>query len=150
MPPSSILCSLISATSFFMAHSDVSVEGTEWREPILPWVVAVMPTGSGKSTLFKFLYELVEKVRENAGPRRTDTEDTQWLAGESSIERLGFNMAENGGRLIGIYDELSHFLTQMNILKNKGLTDTQELSTLLQMYNGFPWTRKTGKDCSFF
>ncbi|KXJ18219.1 hypothetical protein AC249_AIPGENE20401 [Exaiptasia diaphana] len=45
--------------------------------------------------------------------------------------------------MLGLYDELTHFLTQMNIYKGKTLTDSQDLAMLLQLHNGLSWTRKT-------
>ena len=59
------------------------------------------------------------------------------------MEKMGAMMFEN--RLIGIYDELTHILTQVNIYRNRGLSDTHDLAMFLQLYNGLPWSRKTGK-----
>ena len=54
-------------------------------------------------------------------------------------------MAVNGGQLLGLYDEFSTFLTQLNLYKGKGLNLMHELALFLQLYNGHPWTRTTGK-----
>ena len=37
-------------------------------------------------------------------------------------------MAANGGHLLGIYDELSTFLLQLNLYREKGLTLSHELA----------------------
>ncbi len=37
-------------------------------------------------------------------------------------------MAENGGRLLGLYDELTTFLTQLNLYLRKGLSLTHEMA----------------------
>ena len=43
------------------------------------------------------------------------------------------------------YDELTTFLTQINLFKGKGISDSHDLALFLQLYNGFGWSRKTGK-----
>ena len=45
-------------------------------------------------------------------------------------------MAANGGRLLGLYDELATFLTQLNLYRGKGLALSHELALFLQLYNG--------------
>lgn len=54
-------------------------------------------------------------------------------------------MADNHCKLIGLYDELSSFLTQINLYKSRGLSDSHDLALFLQLYNGHPWARKTGR-----
>ena len=61
------------------------------------------------------------------------------------MEKMGAMMNENDNRLIGIYDELTHFLSQTNVYHNRGLSDTHDLGMFLQLYNGSPWSQKTGK-----
>ncbi len=56
---SSVLGGIISLVAFFLSHSAVEVEGTDWVEPVLLWVSVGMPTGSGKSPLFKYLLSLI-------------------------------------------------------------------------------------------
>jgi len=46
--------------------------------------------------------------------------------------------------LLGLYDELSTFLSQLNLYRGKGLTVSHELALLLQLYNGSSWIRNTG------
>ena len=53
--------------AFSMSHACVSVPGTEWVEPVLFWVSIGMPTGSGKSPLFKYLLTLLQKARDRCG-----------------------------------------------------------------------------------
>ena len=48
------------------------------------------------------------------------------------------------GRLLGLYDELSAFLSQLNLYRGKGLTLSHELALFLQLYNGHSWIRATG------
>ena len=55
-----------------------------------------------------------------------------------SFEKMGAMMAENDGKLIGIYDELSAFLS-------KGLSESHDLHKFLQLYNGLRWKRRTSE-----
>ena len=57
---------------------------------------------------------------------------------------MGALMAENGGRLLGMFDELSAFLTKIKLYSSRGLTDSHELAVFLELYNANPWTRTTG------
>ena len=50
----------------------------------------------------------------------------------------------NSNRLFGIYDELTTFLTKLNVYQGKGLSSSHELSIFLQLYNGHSWKRSTG------
>ena len=54
-------------------------------------------------------------------------------------------MADNDGRLLGIFDELSSFLTKITVFNGKSICDSNELSMLLELYNGNAWSRNTGK-----
>lgn len=49
-------------------------------------------------------------------------------------------MAANGERLLGLYDELTTFLT----VKRKARKGSKPLALFLQLYNGHSWTRATG------
>ena len=53
-------------------------------------------------------------------------------------------MSKNGGRLLGMFDELSSFLTKIKLYSSRGLTDSHELAMFLELYNSNPWTRSTG------
>ena len=57
---------------------------------------------------------------------------------------MGAMMNENAGRILGLYDELASFLTQVNLYRGRALTDTHELALFLQLFNGHPWRRDTG------
>ena len=54
-------------------------------------------------------------------------------------------MATNHSKLLGMYDELSTFLAQINVYRGRGLSDSHDLSTFLSLYNGKSWTRATGE-----
>lgn len=103
-----------------------------------------MPTGSGKSTLFRYLYSLLKEIQEIAGIHK---DDPAWVIDDATFEKMGALMCENSCRFIGFYDELSAFLTQINLYRGRNLSDSHELALFLQLYNGHPWRRDTGECC---
>ena len=111
VPATAVLFGLVTVVCFMLSHSDVTCVGTRWSEPVIVWVAVAMPTGSGKSTLFKFL---LQKVRKQC--KRKDSHPA-WTPEEASFKKMGTLMAENDGRLLGLYDELSAFLTGINLYK---------------------------------
>ena len=141
-PATAVLSGLLILISFFLSHSVVEVPRTDWVEPVILWLTIGMPTGSGKSSLFNYLLGILREVRRKCS--RTEVHPP-WTVDEASLEKMGAIMAENHGRLLGVYDELSSFLTSINLYRTKGLTDTHDLAVFLQLYNGHPWTRRTGK-----
>lgn len=105
-----------------------------------------MPTGSGKTPLFGFLTDLLSKVRPQC---KLTNADPAWRVDDISFEKLGAMMANNENKLLGLYDELSTFLAQINIYRGKGISDTHELSTFLSLYNGKSWNRDTGTGVTY-
>ena len=47
-------------------------------------------------------------------------------------------METNHGKLLGMYDELSMFLAQVNVCT---ISDSQQVSTFLQLYGADQWIR---------
>lgn len=141
--PTAVLGGLTLLGGFFLSHSTVSTEENDWTEPVILWLSIGMPTGSGKSALFKLLTRIVADARHEL--KMTEMSNASWTMDEASFEKMGAMMAENDGRLLGIYDELTTFLTQINLFKGKGISDSHDLALFLQLYNGFGWSRKTGK-----
>ena len=119
----------------------VKVPNTEWSETALLWLSVNMPTGSTKSALYQYLSSVILRVRKECGYRPIDA---VWLLGDATCEKMGDLMAANDGRLLGLYDELTSFLTQLNLYQGKGLTLSHELALFLQLYNGHAWSRTTG------
>jgi len=70
--------------------------------------------------------------------------DPVWFVGDATCEKMGDMMASNGGCLLGLYDELCTFLTQLNLYRGKGPSLSHELALFLQLYNGHSWNRATG------
>lgn len=140
LPSTAILCGYIVIGSCVLSPSIVKVPGTDWSEPVLVWLTVSMPTGSGKSTLFKHLYSLLNDIRAECG---VSSDDPSWVFDDGTFEKMGALMSENSCRLIGFYDELSAFLTQINLYRGRGLSDSHEMALFLQLYNGHPWRRDT-------
>ena len=105
-----------------MSHCGVQVEGTDWIEPVLLWISICMPTGSGKSSLCKYLKKLVDVTRDNI-----EEEDSSWYLDGQSFAKLGAVMRSNRPKLMGHYDELAMFL---DIFGVKGVTDPHEFLQL--------------------
>lgn len=124
-----------------LSPSSVKVPGTDWVEPVLVWLTIAMPTGSGKSTLFRHIYNILLAVRSNC---IQSDEDPSWVFDDASFEKMGALMHANSSRLFGFYDEMSAFLSQINLYRGRGLSDSHELALFLQLYNGHPWRRDTG------
>ncbi len=86
VPATAVLVGLISLASFVLAHSDVRCTGTRWTEPIIVWLAVATPTGSGKSTLYKFLFNLLQNLRKKCG--RKESHPT-WNLEEATFEKNG-------------------------------------------------------------
>lgn len=111
MSPSAVLAGLLLIVGFTMSHSVVEVEGTSWMEPVLLWISVCMPTGMGKSSLCKYLKSLVREARQHRGL----DEDSTWICDDQSFQKMGDMMARNNWKLLGLYDELPMFLSQVNL-----------------------------------
>ena len=86
LPPTAVLCGYIVLGSFVVSPSIVKVPTTDWTEPVLAWLTVSMPTGSGKSTLFRHLYSMVKEIRTICDVK--DDEPT-WVFDDASFEKMG-------------------------------------------------------------
>ena len=111
MPSTAFLAGLIDITGFAMSHSVIEVQDTDWFEPVLVWMSICMPTGSGKSSLCKLLRKLIQDACEQSGAE----DDVSWTLNDQSFEKMGELMEANHCKLLGLYDELPMFLSQLNI-----------------------------------
>ena len=84
-----------------------------------------MPTGNGKSTLFRHLFTVLKEVRCRCGV--TDADPT-WLVDDASFEKMGALMYENSARLLDLYDELAAFLSQIKLYRGGGLSESHQLA----------------------
>ena len=91
-----------------LSPASVEVPNTDWCEPVPLWMTVCMPTGSGKSTLFKHIYNLLQLTRELCGQGERDP---VWATDDTTFEKMGVLMSRNSARLLGLYDELAAFLT---------------------------------------
>ena len=145
LPPLAILSGYIIIGSYILSPLIVMIDDTDWREPILVWLTICMPTGSGKSSLFHHLFNILQNVCRKCN---LNDDHPSWMFDDASFEKMGALMSENSGRLLGLYDELSAFLAQINLYRGRGLSDSHELAMFLQLYNGHQWRRDTGKKCA--
>ena len=72
-------------------------------------------------------------------------DNVQWEMKDTSFQKMGATMSDNDGRLIGLFDELSSFLSKINIFNGRSVSDGNELSMFLELFNGNSWSRNTGK-----
>ena len=107
MPPLAVLAGLLLIVGFAMSHSVVEIEGTGWVEPVLLWISICMPTGSGKSSLCKYLRRIVHDAQSACGLDGGNS----WLLDDQSFEKMGDMMDKNHWKLLGLYDELAMFLS---------------------------------------
>ena len=75
-----------------MSHSIVEVSDSNWVEPVLVRMAICMPTGMGKSSLCKFLRNLVRQARNKCG---LDDTTSSWLMDDQSFEKMGDLMHKN-------------------------------------------------------
>ena len=83
VPPTAVLGGYLVLCSFIISPSTVEVPSTDWSEPVLLWLTVTMPTGSGKSTLFRHLYSLLREVRHIAG---MSSDDPAWILDDATFE----------------------------------------------------------------
>ena len=141
MPLVAVLSGLVFVTSYCMSHSLVDVEDTQWTEPVILWIAICMPTGSGKSSLCKYLHRILLDIRSACNIEATAP---SWFLDDQSFKKMGVLLEENHSKFIGLYDELSMFLSQFNSFRGRGITESYELAVFLKLYGGEPWTRRTG------
>ncbi|XP_074641217.1 uncharacterized protein LOC141898966 [Tubulanus polymorphus] len=151
VPDSSVLFGLLGISSYICSNAIVKVSNTMWEEPAINWLAVCTPTGSGKSTVYRLMSKVLKMIKNKVEESRPDVKSVIWTLDDQSFEKMGALMAENNGKAFALQDELTNFLTQINIYSgSKGLLETNEFSRILQMYNGNSWTRKTvGEKANF-
>ena len=97
-----------------MSHVVVNISYTNWIESVLVWFL--FSCQQRVALLYKYMPKLLEKATKmckvDKGP--------SWLLEEATFENMRAVMAENRSKLLGLYDELSTFLTQINLYKRVG------------------------------
>ena len=79
------------------------------EEANLVWLTVCKQGGGGKSTLFRHIYKLIERI---CSELHLKDNDPSWVFEDASFEKMGALIKENSCRLLGFYDKLSTFLTQ--------------------------------------
>ena len=101
-------------------------------------------TGTGKSTVYKYLVNVIKNVRKRLSEE--DFEMKEWLLSDQTFEKMGELMCQNDGKMLGLYDELTNWLSQVNLYSgNKGLLDTHEFTKVLELLSATAWSRQTGE-----
>ena len=72
-------------------------------------------------------------------------DDPTWILDDASFEKIGASIHSSASRLLGLYDELSAFLSQINLYEGRSLSDSHELAPF---FYGHPWRRDTGDEAS--
>ena len=90
--------------SSFISHSETHVENTAWVEPDIVWLTVGMPTGSWKSSVFKYLLKLINLVHQNL---KIPDSSHSWHLDVATFEKMGTLMDDNDGQLLGIYNEMT-------------------------------------------
>ena len=99
-----------------------------------------MPTGSRKSGMCKYLTKLVESAWSTCV---LDDSTPPWFLDNQSFKKIGALMSDNHCILFGLDDELSIFLSQINVTCGRTLSDSHELAlSFIMAMDG--WVRKTG------
>lgn len=85
--------------------------------------------------MYKYLVEIIKKVRQKLADEEVELKD--WLLSDQTFEKMGEIMSQNDGKMLGLYDELTNWLSQVNLYSGaKGLLDTHEFTKLLSRQTG--------------
>ena len=147
-PTEFIFFPLLSISAHFMGPDTRVVLNDHWREPLIIWSVVLADKGQKKSpALHRFIkpiQELEEDMKQPAQDNGTpeegadeETSSPQIYIEHFSMEELHYTLKRNGGRVVGLYDEISLLYEQLDKYKN-GNSDRK---TLLSLINGSPWRR---------
>ena len=111
-------------------------------------------TGRCKSALHGFMERIIGKVQERVLSADLDHNiPKSQLANRTIIlphctrDKFGEIMANNGGRIYALFDELVSFFSTMNMYSSSKATvqDNREYQDFLKMFTGKAKTRETGK-----
>jgi len=90
------------------------------------------------------MVDVLKNVRKKLEDQEVETK--QWLLSDQTFEKLGEMMSQNDCKMLGLYDELTNWLSQVNLYSgNKGLLDTHEFTKVLELFSATGWSRQTGK-----
>lgn len=101
--------------------------------------------GRCKSAFHEFLSHTLQLVADRVEVKGTKTR--QMTLPHCTWDKFGELLAENGGRSLGLFDELMAFFATMNMYSSHKmqLSDTREYQDFLQLFTGKAKTRETGQ-----
>ena len=80
------------------------------------------------------MLDILRNVRQNLEEQEVAVK--QWLLSDQTFEKLGEMMSQNDCKMLGLYDELTNCLSQVNLYSgNKGLLDTHEFTKVLVLFS---------------
>ena len=109
IPPTAVLLSLLGICGFVIAPSIVEVDGTDWKEPGNVSACQLVL----ESPLYGYIDSLLCSIKEKSGSSPC------WQVGDATFEKMAEIMHCNLGRILGMYDELTTFLTQINVYQGR-------------------------------
>ena len=134
---------LVSTVNYSMLHSDVVIDGMDWREPVLLWNLIVASSGSRKTLIHKTCSQLMDEAVAIL-ERRDQICIKQWEFKDGSVERIGTCMKENFGKLSILQDEAGRFI---NISSSGSSSKVSKEATmemlLLEAYNAAKLVHQT-------
>ena len=115
VPHLGIILAIIINLEYFMSFSEVQLEHSDWKEPILAWIMMFMGSGTRKSAIYSFIEDVLYNktmniIRQNKEQKQGDSE---FLLHETTFEKLGSLLEENNGRKLWVFDEARHFWSQI-------------------------------------
>ena len=141
IPSTAVLTRYLVLTSYVISPSTVKIPDTDCAEPVLLWLTVAMPTGSGKSTLFRYLSKLgallVWAVKIQLG----------FLTMQALKKWVPWCILMCQGYLAYMMSYLP--FCRRSICIEDEASDSHELALFLLLYNGHPWRRDTGRTICF-
>ena len=115
VPHLGIIMSAVVNLEFFMAYSEVHLEDSDWKEPLISWIMMHMASGTRKTAIYSFLENtLYEKTMEIIkATYQLSKEESDFLLHETTFEKLGMLLQESEGKKLWIHDEARLFLRNL-------------------------------------
>nr|XP_006820967.1 PREDICTED: uncharacterized protein LOC102810106 [Saccoglossus kowalevskii] len=85
-PPIAILECALAILSYCMQPTDVHIPNSYWTEPVVIWSFLGMPTGSSKSSIYKYLLKLTAAIQKELDVRSPYA--SSWTLNEAALEKM--------------------------------------------------------------
>ena len=104
-----------------------------------------MSLGRCKSALHNFVEKLVEKMEEKLDHPASQDHPRTMLLPHCTWDKFGEILAQNGGRIYALFDELTSFFSTMNMYSSSraAVQDNREYQDFLKMFTGKSKSRAT-------